>query len=69
MEMNKINKILAIINIVLITTLILFMVLRINFFANVPSQNSNALLTLAEEDQNLNMKEQELKKEYNIIDN
>jgi hypothetical protein len=68
MKINKANIIIAIINICLLEALILFIVLRINFFKNVPSQNSNALLMIAEEEQNINLKEQELKRFYNITD-
>ena len=68
MKINKSNIILAIINICLLEALILFIILRIHFFTNVPSQNSNALLTILEEDHNINLKEQEIKRLYNIVE-
>lgn len=68
MKLNKINIIFIIINICLLEALILFAFLNKNIDTQLMKRHSNGVLTLAAEDQNINMEEQELKREYNIID-
>ncbi len=68
MKLNKINIIFIIINICLLEALILFAFLNKNMDTQLMKRHSNGVLTLAAEDQNINMEEQELKREYNIID-
>lgn len=68
MKLNKINIIFIIINICLLEALILFAFLNKNMDTQLMKRHSNGVLTLAAEDQNINMEEQELKRDYNIID-
>ena len=68
MKLNKINIIFIILNICLLEALILFAFLNKNMDTQLMKRHSNGVLTLAAEDQNINMQEQELKREYNIID-
>ena len=68
MKLNKINIIFIILNICLLEALILFAFLNKNMDTQLMKRHSNGVLTLATEDQNINMEEQELKREYNIID-
>jgi len=68
MKLNKINIIFIILNICLLEALILFAFLNKNMDTQLMKRHSNGVLTLAAEDQNINMEEQELKREYNIID-
>ena len=68
MKLNKINIIFIILNICLLEALILFAFLNKDMDTQLMKRHSNGVLTLAAEDQNINMEEQELKREYNIID-
>ena len=68
MNLNKINIIFIILNICLLEALILFAFLNKNMDTQLMKRHSNGVLTLAAEDQNINMEEQELKRDYNIID-
>lgn len=68
MKLNKINIIFIILNICLLEALILFAFLNKNMDTQLMKRHSNGVLTLAAEDQNINMEEQELKRDYNIID-
>lgn len=68
MKLNKINIIFIILNICLLEALILFAFLNKNMDTQLMKRHSNGVLILAAEDQNINMEEQELKREYNIID-
>ena len=68
MKLNKINIIFIILNICLLEALILFAFLNKNMDTQLMKRHSNGVLTLAAEDQNINMEEQELKRDYSIID-
>ena len=68
MKLNKINIIFIILNICLLEALILFAFLNKNMDTQLMKRHSNGVLILAAEYQNINMEEQELKREYNIID-
>lgn len=66
MEMNKINIVLTILAICLLEALLFFVFLGNHYNSSV--EDSNALLILSKEDQNISSKEQELKHSYNITE-